>query len=388
MPYFAIAQPGWLWYSVRVIMRVGRTRRVLMSVAFVAAVWGGVSSWFYINDLVQPVLQPVNQSYEGYTSVPRKSPGLRMEPFSFKGWDGGDVQAVIAVKDGEESSRQLSVIGDLMNNPVERLGQIDYVLVCVDWDHGIRSALPVAESLTAAGLTCVLWEPRGADDRRPYCTHGLKECRDVPLLLDAIAARSGKAAPVFAAVGQGYGASLLLQAAAIEPRIRGLVSIDAYASLRQSVERTMPEGLFRPVMMWLMDQRISRTAGIESFDVAPVERAASLDRNVPVLVVNLAQDSPVSNFKDAMTIYRRLSSDQRDVWTLRTQEDAADAAHREVAMGKGRNRVAVQVGLLNDEDSAMSSIVRWMDECVVNAVQAPRVYDPARPDLTVSGIKL
>ncbi|MEE1266339.1 MAG: hypothetical protein UHH87_08635 [Akkermansia sp.] len=359
-----------------------------MSVAFVAAVWGGVSSWFYINDLVQPVLQPVNQSYEGYTSVPRKSPGLRMEPFSFKGWDGGDVQAVIAVKDGEESSRQLSVIGDLMNNPVERLGQIDYVLVCVDWDHGIRSALPVAESLTAAGLTCVLWEPRGADDRRPYCTHGLKECRDVPLLLDAVAARSGKAAPVFAAVGQGYGASLLLQAAAIEPRIRGLVSIDAYASLRQSVERTMPEGLFRPVMMWLMDQRISRTAGMESFDVAPVERAASLDRNVPVLVVNLAQDSPVSNFKDAMTIYRRLSSDQRDVWTLRTQEDAADAAHREVAMGKGRNRVAVQVGLLNDEDSAMSSIVRWMDECVVNAVQAPRVYDPARPDLTASGIKL
>ena len=388
MPYFAIAQPGWLWYSVRVIMRVGRTRRVLMSVAFVAAVWGGVSSWFYINDLVQPVLRPVNQSYEGYTSVPRKSPGLRMESFSFKGWDGGDVQAVIAVKDGEESSRQLSVIGDLMNNPVERLGQIDYVLVCVDWDHGIRSALPVAESLTAAGLTCVLWEPRGADDRRPYCTHGLKECRDVPLLLDAVAARSGKAAPVFAAVGQGYGASLLLQAAAIEPRIRGLVSIDAYASLRQSVERTMPEGLFRPVMMWLMDQRISRTAGMESFDVAPVERAASLDRNVPVLVVNLAQDSPVSNFKDAMTIYRRLSSDQRDVWTLRTQEDAAGAEHREVSMGKGRNREAVQVGLLNDEDSAMSSIVRWMDECVVNAVQAPRVHDPARPDLTVSGIKL
>ena len=388
MPYFAIAECWGLWYSVRDIMRVRRTRRVLMSIALIAAVWGGVSTWFYINDLVQPVLRPVNQSYDGYTSVPRKAPGLRMEPFTFKGWDGGGVQAVIAVKDGEESSRQLSVIGDLMNHPVERLGQIDYVLVCVDWDHGIRSALPVAESLTAAGLTCILWEPRGVDDRRLYCTHGLKECRDVPLLLDAVEARSGKASPVFAAVGQGYGASLLLQAAAVEPRIRGLVSIDAYASLRQSVERTMPESMLRPLMMWLMDQRISRTAGMESFDVAPVEQASSLDRNVPVLVVNLAQDSPVSNFKDAMTIYGRLPSDQRDVWTLRTQQDAAGSAHREVKMGRGRYRESVLVGLLNDEDSAMSSIVRWMDECVVNAVQSPRVHDPARPDLTVSGIKL
>lgn len=388
MPYFAIAENGRLWYSGRVFMRGRNTRRVLMSIALVAAVWGGVSSWFYINDLVQPVLMPVNQSYVGYTSVPRKAPGLNIEPFSFKGWDGQEVQAVIAVKDGEESSRQLSVIGDLMNKPVERLGQIDYVLVCVDWDHGIRSALPVAESLTAAGLTCVLWEPRGMNDRRPYCTHGLKECRDVPLLLDAVAERSGKAEPVFAAVGQGYGASLLLQAAAIEPRIRGLVSIDAYASLRQSVERTMPEGLLRPVMMWLMDQRISRAAGMESFDVAPVERAASLDRHVPVLVVNLAQDSPVSNFKDAMTIYRRLPSDQRDVWTLRSQEDSADATHRELQTGRGNRRESVMVGLLNDEDSAMSSIVRWMDECVVNAVQTPRMHDPARPDLTVSDMRL
>ena len=388
MPHFAIAEWGWLWYSVRDMPKPRRVRRFLMSIAFIAAVWGGVSTWFYINDLVEPVLAPLNQSYVGYTNVPRRAPGLRMEPFTFKGWDGGDVQAVIAVKDGEESSRQLSVIGDLMNAPVERLHQIDYVLVCVDWDHGIRSALPVAESLTAAGLTCILWEPRGVADRRPYCTHGLKECRDVPMLLDAVAARSGKADPVFAAVGQGYGAALLLQATAMEPRIRGLVSIDAYASLRQSVERTMPKSLLRPVVMWLMDQRIRRTAGMESFDVAPVERAADVDRNVPVLVVNLMQDSPVSNFKDAMTIYRRLPCDQRDVWTLRSENDPAGVSIREVTLGRGTRRESVSVSLLDDEDSAMSSIVHWINDRVVDAVEAPRVSDPARPDLTSSRISL
>lgn len=369
-------------------MRARSIRRFLVLTALIAAVWGGVSSWFYINDLVQPVLQPVNQSYVGYANVPRKVPGLRIEPFVFKGWDGGDVQAVIAVKDGEESSRQLSVIGDLMKNPAERLNQIDYVLVCVDWDHGIRSALPVAESLTAAGLTCVLWDPRGVDDRRPYCTHGLKECRDVPALLDAVSSRSGKARPVFAAVGQGFGASLLLQAAATEPRIRGLVSIDAYASLRQSVSRTMPAGVLRPVVMWLMDQRISRAAGMESFDVAPVERAADMDRSVPVLVVNLMQDSPVSNLKDAMMIYRRLPSDRRDVWTLRSSTDQSDATHREMSFGRGRRRESVQIGLLDDEDSAMSSIVHWLNDRVVDAVESPRIVEPARPDLTASDIQL
>lgn len=384
MAYFAIAVGSWVWYSVRVPMKKRTARRFLMLLALLAAVWGGVSSWFYINDLVQPVLRPLNQSYEGYTNVPRKAPGLRMTPFTFKGWDGGDVQAVIAVKDGEESSRQLSVIGDLMNSPAERLHQIDYVLVCVDWDHGIRSALPLAESLTAAGLTCVLWEPRGKDDRRPYCTHGLKECRDVPLLLDAVGAQTGRSDLVFAAVGRGYGAGLLLQAAASEPRIRGLVSIDAYASLRQSVERTMPEGVLRPVMLWLMDQRISRAAGMESFDVAPVERAADMDRNVPVLVVNLAQDSPVSNFKDAVTIFRRLPSDQRQVWTLRSDADPAGATSRPVRLGLGRRSSEVQVNLLKDEDSAMSSIVHWLNDCVVDAIEAPRVVAPPRPDLTIS----
>ena len=367
-------------------MRKRGSRKFLTCTVLLAAVWGAVACWFYINDLVQPVLQPVNQSYVGYANVPRKAPGLRMEPFSFKGWDGGELQAVIAVKEGEESSRQLSVIGDLMNNPAERLHQIDYVLICVDWDHGIRSALPLAESLTAAGITCVLWNPRGVDDRRSYCTHGLKECRDVPLLLDAVAARSGKPDPVFAAVGQGYGAGLLLQAAVTEPRIRGLVSIDAYASLRQSVERTMPEGVLRPVLMWLMDQRISRAAGMESFDVAPVERAADMDRNVPVLVVNLARDNPVSTLSDAVTIYRRLPSDHREVWTLRSESDPADATHREMKLG--RRREPVQVGLMNDEESIMSSIVLWLNDCVVDAVESPRVADPARPNLTSSDIRL
>ena len=102
----------------------------------------------------------------------------------------------------------------------------------------------------------------------------------------------------------------------------------------------------------------------------------------------LAQDSPVCNFKDALTIYRRLSSDQRDVWTLRSENDPVGATHREMTVGRGRRGEAIQVGLLQDEDSAMSSILHWINDRVVDAVEAPRVTDPARPDLTSSHIRL
>lgn len=370
-------------------MKARTTFRLLLAAAVLAGAAGyGVQTYFYINDLAQPVLTPLNQAYAGYANLPKKAPGLHLEPFVFNGWDGGEMQAVLVTKEGEESSRQLTVIGDLATHPAPDLQTIDYVLVCVDWDHGICSSLPLAESLTAAGLTCVLWDPRGMNDRRPYCTHGLKESLDVPLLLDALAERTGQADAVVAGVGQGYGAGLLLQAAAREPRLRGLVSLDAYASLRESVQRTLPDSLslLKPVILSLMDLRFNNTVGLDSFDVAPVEQASAISRSVPVLVVNLAQDNPVSNMKDALTIYRRLRSDAREVWTLRGEGDAQDADMRMVEFKQGNDekarKVTLPVRLFPDEDSILTAMLHWMDERVVAAVRAPRVADPARPVLS------
>jgi len=370
-------------------MKIPRPIIWLVSLSALAAlVWGGVRLWYEVDDLVYPVLSPLNQAYAGYSKVPEKALGLRLEPLAFKGWDGGDMTAVIAERDGEESSRQLSVIGDLAVHPAERLHHIDYVLVCVDWDHGIRSALPLAESLTAAGLRCVLWEPRGADDRRPYCTHGLKESADVPLLIDALLEHSGKEKLTIIGVGQGYGAGLLLQAAAREPRLRGLVSIDAYASLRESIGRTLGDSPFNPLKIWLMDLKISSSVGFECFDVAPVESAARIDRNTPVLVMNLEQNNPVTTPKDAITIYRQLPSDCRDIWTLRSEADAPDADTRRISytVGKGNRaqEVCVEVSLLRDADSAWTSLVHWLNDTLVVSLETPHVLEPRRPNLQSS----
>ncbi len=374
-------------------MSLTRFSRFLLLTGLLGAGAGGVWLWNYVDDLTAPILVPVNPSYEGASQLPQKAPGLQLEPFSFKGADGGEVLAMLVTRsprkptgEDDSTSRQLAVTADLAVTGAERLGALDYVLLCVDWDHGIRSALPLAESLTAAGLTCVLWEPRGAGSRRPYCTHGLRESRDVPLLIDALAARSGKEIPVIIGVGQGFGASLLLHAAAEEPRLRGLVSIDAFASLRESVERTLPaSALLRPVTIWLMDRKMSGSVGFECFDVAPVESAARIDRNVPALVINLVQDNPISNLDDALTIYRQLPSDKREVWTLRCSSDPEEAVERELRVRTGSaeklREETIRVGLVNDAESAVTSIIHWLNDCVVEAVETPHIVTPARPQL-------
>lgn len=343
---------------------------LLLLLTFVGAVV--FCTWSYIEAQVQPILVPINQAYSGYSNLPKKVLGLQMEPFAFTGWDGENVQAVLVSKEGEESSRQLTVMSDLSSHPVERLEVIDYVLVCVDWDHGIRSALPLAESLTAAGLRCVLWDPRGINDCRKYCTHGLKESKDVPLLINELEKKHKKEKPVIVAIGQGFGAGLLLHAAASESRIQGLAVIDAYASLRLSVKRTLPQSVLAPVVMEMMDLRMEKTVGMECFDVAPVEQASFIDRNVPVLVVHLTQDNPVCTLGDSLTIYHRLRSDKREVWALITDNSITGLSPRQ-------KEILLSAKHLLDEETAMTSLVHWLDGPVAEAILSPRIADPARP---------
>ena len=360
-----------------------RLMRLLMLTMLPALVVGGVCLWNYVEDMTEPVLKPINKSYTGYSTVPQKILGLKLEQFIFQGWDGGEVLAVIARKDGEESSRQLTITGDLTVHKAERLGLIDYVLICVDWDHGIRSALPLAESFTAAGITCVLWEPRGKDNRRAHCTHGLRESADVPHLIDELTQRSGKEAPVIVGVGQGYGAGLLLQSAAIEPRLQGLICIDAYASLRESLTRTMPDTPLTLATLSLMDLRINSSVGFECFDVAPVESAAKLDRNTPVLIVNLAQNNPISTLEDAVNIYRQLPCDNRELWTLHNHSDAPTATTRSIRPpGASARTASVTAGLHKDEDSAVTAMVHWLNDTFITALDTPHVHVPERPLLT------
>lgn len=367
-------------------MKLLRPLYVFLLIAITVPVMGALWVWQYISRMAEPVLRPLNHEYHNLTAIPEQHLGLKFSDISFTGWDSNRVTAVIAEKDEVDSSLQRSVISGLNEQHADKLQHIDYALVCVDWDHGIRSALPLAEYLTAAGIRCVLWEPRGQNDARPYCTHGLKESRDVPLLVDALAAACGKERPIIIAVGQGYGAGLLLHATAIDDRIRGIISIDAFASLRESLSRTMPDNILTFIKLSLMDLKINRTVGFECFDVAPVESATNIHRDTPALIINLQQDNPICTINDALTIYRQLPSDCKDVWALPAASDPPGATSRteQCTIGQGDNEkvFTVDIRLIADENAVYASILNWLHDRFLVAIDKPRVTTPARPILT------
>lgn len=349
-------------------------------------VTGALWVWQYIGNMTEPILLPLNEEYNNLSAVPEQHLGIRFTDISFKGWDGNEVTAVIAEKDDEDSSRQRSVLSGLNNRQTDKLKHIDYALVCVDWDHGIRSSLPLAEYLTAAGIRCILWEPRGKDNRRTHCTHGLQESADVPLLIDQLTKKCGKERPIIIAVGQGYGAGLLLQASAKDDRIRGIISIDALASLRESISRTMPDSLLSQIKLALMDVHINRSVGFECFDVVPVDSATHLNRDTPALIISLQQDNPIRTINDALTIYRQLSSDTKEVWTLRTASDDPQATtriqHCTVGQGENEQTFDIEIHLKPSENEVYTAIIYWLHDQFLTAIDKPHVSTPARPILT------
>ncbi|WMX37197.1 hypothetical protein RGQ01_09200 [Akkermansia sp. EB-AMDK43] len=46
----------------------------------------------------------------------------------------------------------------------------ELVVIATSWDQGVKGSLPLAEGLTGAGYTCLVWNPRGKK-RRPEILH-------------------------------------------------------------------------------------------------------------------------------------------------------------------------------------------------------------------------
>lgn len=355
---------------------------IVILIPIIAGLW----IWRYVGILAEPILLPLNEEFQDLPLIPEQPVGMQLTHLSFQGWDGTEIPFVIVAKAEEDSARQRSVRAELTEQQVRKLQNIDYVLVCVEWDHGMQSALSLADYLTGAGLTCVLWEPRGKDNARQYCTHGLKESNDVPLLINQLAARCGKERPIIVAVGQGFGADLLIQATAKDDRIRGIVAIDALASLRESISRTMPDTITSKIKLALMDARINSDRGFECFDVAPVESATNIHRDTPALIVYLQQDPHIRTINDALSIYRQLPCDNKEVWALATAQDAPDATtriqHCTVGEGENERTYDIELQLKKSKEKAYLDIIFWLYNQFLTAIDKPHISTPNRPILT------
>lgn len=356
--------------------------RWLLLVFFAAVAATTAGAWWYAGYLSEPVLKPLNPDFAEQSPLPASTPGMKLEFFDVDGWDGTKIPVCIAVRDGEESPRQMTVTGDLGGDAAPPAA--DYVLVAVDWDHGIRSALPLAEVLTAAHYKCVLWEPRGRNNAREWCTHGLRESRDVPAIMNTLARRERGRELVIAAVGRGFGASMLMQAAAADARIGALVAIDVYKTLKEAVWNMLQEEAppyLRYPAFWLLDRKLASTAGYECFDVAPIEAAPAIGKEAAVLLVN-ADGGGIATEEDALYLRAQLKSGVRDVWAPRGEEDDRDATVRmaELVIGKnkkgGKSVESIPVRLYDGEDALHLGLIRWLGEHATPVAPVGGIPDP------------
>ncbi|MCA9610128.1 MAG: alpha/beta fold hydrolase [Myxococcales bacterium] len=105
--------------------------------------------------------------------------------------------------------------------------------------HGIRddkrSMLGVGRALRERGHRAILVDLRGhgASSGR-FLTYGVVESRDLSQLLDQLEALGLVVGPV-GVYGPSYGGAVAIQASAHDPRIRRVVSVSTFASLREVV---------------------------------------------------------------------------------------------------------------------------------------------------------
>jgi len=177
--------------------------------------------------------------------------------------------------------------------------------------HGVRldkhSMLPAAQGLADAGYRVVLPDLRGhGHSAGGYLTYGVGDARDVSGLLDALEREGIELGPV-GVHGFSYGGATALALAATEPRVRAVVAVSSFSSLR---------GVVRDYVSWQapwlapavpnawLDSAVDMGglwAGFDPDRAEPAECAARA--RVPLLVIHGAED-PQIPVKSAHEIQR------------------------------------------------------------------------------------
>jgi len=105
--------------------------------------------------------------------------------------------------------------------------------------HGVRmdkrASVPVALALCDAGYRAVLVDlPGHGESAGRYLSYGAREAKDISGMLDALDASGLRLGPV-GAYGFSYGAAVAIDLASRDPRVRGVVAVSPFASLREVV---------------------------------------------------------------------------------------------------------------------------------------------------------
>ncbi|HLA79377.1 MAG TPA: alpha/beta hydrolase [Vicinamibacteria bacterium] len=169
--------------------------------------------------------------------------------------------------------------GWLIRSPAPRRGLLVYL-------HGIGdnrgSGLGLSERLVPQGWDLLLYDSRAqGESEGEACTYGYFEKGDLSKALDAVGAGS---AVLF---GSSLGASVALQAASVEPRVRGVIAQSAFSDLKTVARERAPFFASRSDVEKAL--ALAEAAGHFPVGEASPQQAAPKVR-VPVLLLHGASD--------------------------------------------------------------------------------------------------
>ena len=154
--------------------------------------------------------------------------------------------------------------------------------------HGIRdqkrSQLSLGRMLASSGYRAVLIDLRGhGESSGDWLTYGVVESHDLVQLIDALEKENLISGPI-GAMSASYGASVAIQTAALDPRIKAIVAIAPFSSLTDVV----PHYVHHYGIGWLVPKQtilegIALAGQLAKFDpqqASPLSAIASGDAHV------------------------------------------------------------------------------------------------------------
>jgi pimeloyl-ACP methyl ester carboxylesterase len=172
--------------------------------------------------------------------------------------------------------------------------------------HGIRadkrSVRRWGKMLAAAGLRAVLVDLRGhGRSTGDWLSYGIVESRDLMQALDALEARGLRVGWV-GVMGISYGGAIAIEWAGCDPRIRAVVAIAPFASLRSVVPGYAPVPLPASFVSGAIDIA-GREGGFDPDEASPVLAIAR--SNAPVLLIHGQDDRRIPAWHSQLILAAR-----------------------------------------------------------------------------------
>ena len=201
----------------------------------------------------------------------------------------------------------------------------DWVLLFHGVSDNRSGVLGHAEFLLRHGYSVVMMDSRAhGTSGGAVATYGWKERYDTVAVTNVLYASEG-VRHLFA-LGVSMGAAVVLQSAAVEPRIEAVVAEAPFANLREvsydyagfDISPLLGKTLFRPAVIVAMNS-IEKDGGFNPDDVSP-EKAASV-RAFPVLLICGTSDHRIP-CRHAERIYKAARG-PKQLWVVRGAGHAA-----------------------------------------------------------------